>query len=573
MNNIEFLNVKNKHMITSQDSYEKVMEKLKDARLDCLPVIDEKNFYSGLLHRYDLVEKWQNSKKVTKGTSNSISDFINDKAQVDIVSTSESNWLSSLIKKSSHYKHSMVPIINKDGTFKCFAYSPSNREVSRIVSAFKPSITIIGMGYVGVTLAVIMAKSGLKVTCIEKDQVKRKILKSGKVPFHETGLNEIYAKLYREKKLIIKGPEDKNKSNFIVISVGTPLQSESEPNIDYLNQSIDLANKQLKDGGIIVLRSTIPFGTTLKIKQQKFDELISPDAEKAKHVVFCPERTIEGNALEELYSNPQIIGSESSIARGKVRKVFEQFVSQTIELAGVSEAELVKLCDNTYRDLSFAFSNTLASISMNYDVDIISVIDAANKDYPRTNIFYPSPGVGGPCLSKDPFILSNGLSGLSKDISNYLHSGRNVSQITINYISKKIILLKKNQNTNIVLCGLAFKGDPITDDLRNSTSLELLSRIEEKVEDLKVWDPVISKKDLKDFGINNIWFPPPWNSEPKKELIIILANNSPYFSQLNWNSIVETSLKLTIVDCWGVCENLMQLRKPNVDYFRLGRNL
>ena len=573
MNNVEFLNVENNHMITTQDSYEQVIEKLKVAKLDCLPVINEKSSYSGLLHRYDLVERWQNSEKGLKKTNNSISDFINNEAQVDVISNSESNWLSLLIKNSSLYAHSMVPIINKDGSFKCFAYSPSDKEVSRIVSAFKPSITIIGMGYVGVTLAVVMAKSGFNVTCIEKDHVKRKILKSGKVPFHETGLNEIYEKLYREKKFIIKGTEDKNKSNFIIITVGTPLQTESEPNIDYLNQSIDLATNQLKEGGIIILRSTIPFGTTLKIKQQRFDEFISSNAEKAKHIVFCPERTIEGNALEELYSNPQIIGSESSIARGKVKKVFEQFVSQTIELTGVSEAELVKLCDNTYRDLSFAFSNTLASISMNYDVDIISVIEAANKDYPRTNISYPSPGVGGPCLSKDPYILSYGLSHLSNDISNYLHSGRNVSQITINYISEKISLLKNNQNTDLVLCGLAFKGDPITDDLRNSTSLELLSKIEEKVKDLKVWDPVISKEDLKDFGVNNTWYPPPWNSEPKKELIIVLANNSPYFNQLNWNSIVETSLKLKIVDCWGVCENLMQLRKPSVDYYRLGRNL
>ena len=573
MNNIEFLNIDNNHMITAQDSYDQVIQKLKDAKLDCLPVINEKSSYSGLLHRYDLVEKWQNLEKGLKKTNNSILDFINVEAQVDVISVSESNWLSLLIKSSSSYMHSMVPIINEDGSFKCFAYSPSNKEVTRIVSAFKPSITIIGMGYVGVTLAVIMAKSGFKVTCIEKDQIKRKILKSGKVPFHETGLNEIYKKLYREEKFIIKGPEDKNKSNFIIITVGTPLQSESEPNIDYLNQSIDLATNQLKEGGVIVLRSTIPFGTTLKIKQQKFDELISSNAENTKHIVFCPERTIEGNALEELYSNPQIIGSESSIARGKVKKVFEQFVSQTIELSGVSEAELVKLCDNTYRDLSFAFSNMLASISMNYDVDIISVIEAANKDYPRTNISYPSPGVGGPCLSKDPYILSYGLSHLSNDISNYLHSGRNVSQVTINYISEKISLLKNNQNTDLVLCGLAFKGDPITDDLRNSTSLELLSKVEEKVKDLKVWDPVISKKGLRDFGINNIWYPPPWDSESKKELIIILANNSPYFNQLDWNSIVETSLKLTIVDCWGVCENLMQLSKPNVDYYRLGRNL
>lgn len=574
MNNVEFLNVNPKYHLSLNDSYEQATQKLKDAKIDCLPVLDNEGNYSGLLHRYDLVERWNNLKKNLDEIDLPVSDFVNKNAQVDFVEINEGHWLQRLINRSSKYSHSMVPILNKDGSFKCFAYTPSDKESLRIVSAFKPSITIIGMGYVGVTLAVMMANCGFLVTCVEKNQKKRKLLSTGKVPFLERGVNELYEKLFKEKKFIIKSPSEDNESNFIVITVGTPLKTNSrKPNTNYLDESLKLARKQLKKGGVIVLRSTIPFGTTMKIKEKYFDEFISIDAENTKHIVFCPERTIEGKALEELKINPQIIGSESLIARGKVKKVFEQFVSQTIELFGVSEAELVKLCDNTYRDLSFAFSNMLASISMNYDVDIISVIEAANKDYPRTNISLPSPGVGGPCLSKDPYILSNSVSRLDRNITNYLHSGRNLSEITMDYIVKKVKNLNFGKNKQIVVCGMAFKGDPITDDLRDSTSIKLFSKLKQKIGEIRIWDPVISSKEFKNYDIKAKWSPPPWKEKPKKDLIIILANNSPYFTQLDWASIIQNSRKLTIIDCWGVCENLIQLNKKSVDYYRLGRNL
>ena len=149
MNNVEFLNVNPKYHLSLNDSYEQATQKLKDAKIDCLPVLDNEGNYSGLLHRYDLVERWNNLKKNLDEIDLPVSDFVNKNAQVDFVEINEGQWLQRLINQSSKYSHSMVPILNKDGSFKCFAYTPSDKESLRIVSAFKPSITIIGMGYVG----------------------------------------------------------------------------------------------------------------------------------------------------------------------------------------------------------------------------------------------------------------------------------------------------------------------------------------------------------------------------------------------------------------------------------------
>ena len=242
-------------------------------------------------------------------------------------------------------------------------------------------------------------------------------------------------------------------------------------------------------------------------------------------------------------------------------------------MSGATEAELVKLSDNTFRDISFAFSNSLSNISMKYGIDAISVIEAANKDYPRTNIPYPSPGVGGPCLTKDPYIMTYGLKNLDNKVKNYLQSGRYISDITINEITNKIKNLKKELTSIVLLCGIAFKGEPVTDDLRDSTSIKILNKLTEKNIKVKIWDPLIPAKELKKIFNKNIISLPPCKLGKQKELLIILANNSPQFSKLDWNKIIKMSEKLILIDCWGVCEYLANFENSKLSYYRLGRNL
>ena len=255
MSNLDFIKIDKQCVIRVFDTYRDAMQKLKLSKLSCLPVLDEENKYVGLLHRFDLVDNKENDTSDKFIENSAIHPYVNTSAQFDIIDENNEKWLSKLIKKQKDYKHSLIPILDCNRIFKFFAYIPSELEKTKIVSEYNANITIIGMGYVGVTLATMLAMSGYHIICIEKDEKRRKALNKGIVPFHEVGLNEIFSKLFHEGSFSIRSPDQLSKSNCIFITVGTPLLDDTKlPNVSYLEESLILAQKNLDDGGVIIFR-------------------------------------------------------------------------------------------------------------------------------------------------------------------------------------------------------------------------------------------------------------------------------------------------------------------------------
>ena len=337
------------------------------------------------------------------------------------------------------------------------------------------NVGIIGMGYVGLTLAIAFAQRGVNVTGVEVRQDILDSIKSGKAHFKELGIDEALQKCIRNGSLSFAERLASNQYDYCVMTVGTPLNAEGQVSFESLERAIS----GLPDFGeasefTMILRSTVAVGTSRAL----LDKL---KAKGIQNVVFAPERTIEGNALNELYTLPQIIGANNQIAMSKGELIFSIITQKIIKVSSLEIAELAKLFNNTYRDITFAVGNYFALVAQQYGSNGIEAIAAANQDYLRGGI--PKPGfVGGPCLEKDPYILSYKKYASTEikllDEFNFTMMSRTFNELLV---EKFCHYIERHCNGSpIILSGIAFKGRPATSDLRGSMGIRLLHKIKEK---------------------------------------------------------------------------------------------
>jgi len=221
-------------------------------------------------------------------------------------------------------------------------------------------------------------------------------------------------------------------------------------------------------------------GTSLKVVKPKLDR-----TGKSYHLCFCPERTVEGKALEELVALPQIVGGLNEESVERAMSMFRRLTPTIVRVSSLMTAELIKLLDNSYRDLFFAFGNEVALMCESAGIDGQEVIQAANMGYPRTNIAKPG-FVGGPCLEKDPHILMESLSPYGF-VPGLIQRGRSINESMVPYIYAAVAKALGDRKTPVVtLMGLAFKGQPDTDDIRGSLALHMIRLFREKRPDARL---------------------------------------------------------------------------------------
>ena len=261
-------------------------------------------------------------------------------------------------------------------------------------------IGILGAGFVGLTLAArLLDPPKIDIILIEVDAKKREQIINGISYVEEPGLSEIVQNGISSERLKITGEVTSEELDALFITIGTPrfsLKSDS-----YFLETIQVNLRQLKIGGLLLLRSTVSIGVTNRVQN-----LVQANGRFDLTVVFAPERTAEGVALQELKELPQILGADSEVELIKARTFLESLGFDVIVAKGSREAELAKLACNTWRDVTFAFSNELVDIGASLNVDTLDSIQIANSRYPRAKIPLPGP-VGGPCLSKDSYILTS----------------------------------------------------------------------------------------------------------------------------------------------------------------------
>ena len=275
------------------------------------------------------------------------------------------------------------------------------------------NVCVMGLGYVGLTLAVTLADIGFNVTGVEIDDKILKKIESGKPHFFEPGLEGRLKTVLGSNNLkIFKNIPEKCNCTIFVITVGTPIDDNNKVKKSMIENVSREISKNLKEGDLILLRSTVEVGTTEYLKNKFFNK------EKIEYeIAFCPERTIEGKAMIELRQLPQIIGADNINTSSRVSQFFSFMTPTVVRVSSKETGELIKLVDNCQRDVNFALSNEIAEISDSYSVSAFEVISSGKLGYPRTNLPLPGP-VGGPCLEKDSYILKNGLK--KKNISRKL---------------------------------------------------------------------------------------------------------------------------------------------------------
>jgi UDP-N-acetyl-D-mannosaminuronic acid dehydrogenase len=369
-------------------------------------------------------------------------------------------------------------------------------------------ITVVGIGYVGLTLSLALADSGLMIFGHDIDKSKIKLLREGNTKVRESGINRLLKEhvnhtFFPSASLI-------GDSDIYIICVSTPVEINTESlspivNLSYIEKSVQDIGKIMKKGSLIIFRSTIPIGFTRSHLIPKIENISGYKCGLDFKVSFAPERTVEGMAMSELRELPQVIGGYDDNSFEETSKIFSKLTSTIVKVDSLESAEMVKLINNSFRDYVFAFSNKLSMIASENNLDINHIINSANKGYPRNPIPSPSPGVGGPCLTKDPFIFS---SSVDDNSHNVFKLSREINQKMHNYIADKVYNQIKIQKHNmrikpkILICGLAFKGNPETGDLRDSSSLEIYNMMKKNDVDIYGYDFVADEKEIVSMGVS-----------------------------------------------------------------------
>ncbi len=430
------------------------------------------------------------------------------------------------------------------------------------------NIVIIGLGYVGLTLAVHLSNLGFRVHGVEMRESVLKSLGQNRSFFWEPNIDEIIRHTVESGKFTFSSTIPESTENRVfIITVGTPLNAAREVNLEPISRATRQVSHSLKDGDLVILRSTVKIGTTqtlvanlLKSKNCNFD------------LAFCPERTLEGDALNELQSLPQIIGADSEQSAERAIKFFSKSTQTVVRVSNSRTAEIIKLVDNMQRDAKFAISNEIAAMCNEVDIRATEVISLGKLGYSRTNLASPGP-VGGPCLEKDSYILAE--SFLKSSLGNLTLTARqtneNVVSLGCQFILKHFSDLSIRQLSKVAILGLAFKGVPETDDLRGSPSINLINELKNGINCIEIvgWDPMINELDLE---YSYFRLAQSLDEAVNGADAVILANNHPIFSSLDLLALSKTLRGGALIyDFWDRYSDT-NLESNNACYFGWGNH-
>lgn len=351
------------------------------------------------------------------------------------------------------------------------------------------SINIVGLGYIGLPTALMFAKSGIKVTGTDYNNDIVESLNQGRLSFEEEGLQALFKDAQANG---IEFSTEYKKTDTYILAVPTPYIEESKKLdpiyvVSAVNSVLDVCEK----GSAIIIESTISPGTIDRhirpiIEDRGF--MIGEDI----HLLHAPERIIPGNMVYELEHNSRTIGADNLEVAEKIKDLYASFCKSEIVLTDIRSAEMSKVIENTYRDVNIAFANELAKICRTDDIDVYEIIRIANK-HPRVNILQPGPGVGGHCISVDPWFLV----GDYPDLTNLILAARKINDSMPRHVLGRIRDIMREHNikdiTKVGLYGLAYKEN--VDDTRESPTLQLLERLDEHLAfGVKVFDPFVKER-------------------------------------------------------------------------------
>ncbi|WP_291569565.1 nucleotide sugar dehydrogenase [Clostridium sp. UBA4548] len=353
-------------------------------------------------------------------------------------------------------------------------------------------VNVIGLGYIGLPTALMFASHGVEVVGTDYNKELVNTLQSGRTTFEEEGLDDLF------KEAVAKGIQFSTEymsTDIYIVAVPTPYDKFSKK-IDacYVIKAVENVMEVCPKGATVVIESTISPGTIDKFVRPIIEAkgfIIGEDI----NLVHAPERIIPGNMVYELKHNSRTIGADNREIGEKVKSLYSSFCQGEIVVTDIRTAEMTKVVENTFRDINIAFANELTKICRIGGMDVYEIIKIANM-HPRVNILQPGPGVGGHCISVDPWFLVGDYPGLA----NIILAARKINDSMPEFVLERVHEIMKEKGmtdiSRVGLYGLTYKEN--VDDVRESPSLQLLEAMEKHLaEPLKTYDPYVKKEIVK----------------------------------------------------------------------------
>ncbi|UCE37895.1 MAG: nucleotide sugar dehydrogenase [Thermoplasmata archaeon] len=393
-------------------------------------------------------------------------------------------------------------------------------------------ICIMGLGYIGLPTASMFATHGYNVIGVDVNEKIIKSMTNGTIHIKEPGLETIALAALNSKRLTVK--TDPEPADVFIICVPTPIdENTKKSDLSYVKSACESILPYLQKGNLVILESTVPPLTTKNI--------LIPILAKSKLVVgedifiaYCPERVLPGKILTELVKNDRIIGGFNLKSAQTAKKLYKSFVEGEIHLTDCTTAEMVKLMENTFRDVNIALANEFMKVSEHVGTDVWEAMSLANK-HPRVNFHDPGPGVGGHCIAIDPWFLVDA----DREDTELIQIARRINDDMPKYIVE--IVEKELEGVDkpiITIFGVAYKGN--VGDTRKSPAIDIISILKEKGHEVRIYDPLVEEFDHR--------LSPLFEAVEDSDCILVLADHRIFntldlkeiFSKMRGKKVIDT---------------------------------
>ncbi len=408
-------------------------------------------------------------------------------------------------------------------------------------SEFEYDLGVVGLGYVGLPLAVEASIQGLSVIGYDINSERVEMINNGISPIEDISNDELSNAL--EKFFSTLDGKLLSKCQNIVISVPTPL-TDYQPDLSYVISAAKTVGNNLVKNQVVILESTTYPGTTIEVLIPNLESTSKLKAGEDFFVGYSPERIDPGNKVWKFKNTPKVISGINDISTDKIQSFYESIIETTVLVKGTKEAEMVKLLENTYRHVNIALINELAMLCKMLDIDIWEVVNAAKTKPFGFESFKPGPGVGGHCIPVDPEYLSFKTRQIGKPVR-FVELAQEINNSMPAYVVGQISeILNKNgkllNNSKILLMGVAYKKD--ISDMRESPAIDVTELLLEKKVDVSYFDPFV--KEFSVFG-KEINKEDEINSFDNYDMLLVLTPHS------NFSDIDFSKLKTIIFDTTG----------------------
>ncbi len=391
-------------------------------------------------------------------------------------------------------------------------------------------VAMIGLGYIGLPTAAVLASRGVKVIGVDINQHAVDTVNQGQIHIVEPDLEALVHEVVRTGKLhATTKPE---MADAFLIAVPTPFKGDHVPDLAYVEAAVRSIAPVLKKGDLVILESTSPVGSIEQIARwlaEACPDLSFPQqaGESADiNIAYCPERVLPGKVIHELVENDRVVGGMTLRCATRAAELYKIFVKGECIITNARTAEMCKLTENSFRDVNIAFANELSLICDELNINVWELIRLANH-HPRVNILQPGPGVGGHCIAVDPWFIVD----KSPKTARLIRTAREVNDSKPHYVIDKVkAAAAKIKNPKIACLGLAFKAD--IDDLRESPSMEIVQHLKElNLGSLYVVEPHITELPINLAG-EKVSFVDEKEAVSKADIVLLLVNHQ-LFREIN----------------------------------------